>query len=405
MEILKKYNIEFLFLFFLTFGYIFVYSLAMPLGTSNKYFAVPFRMLMALVSIYIIYKNFDNLKKRKTTVFFVILFWIFYLIKAIYSFNNDTYLPEVLKTKYEIYIRIVFSNMLPYIAVLSINFSKEIAVKLNRLIFNFLLVILAISCLYTIFVWNIYHQSSGIFTSHYISMGHYGLSLMIISVFTYFQIPQKPLKPTLGMLLGIFTVITSSARSPMLAAFVILFLFVVYANKLRYWIALLSTVLLFIIGIYFLMQTSISDFGFIKRMYDAIFEGNAYGRSYYVSKGFDVFKNNILLGGRILFEDAMYPHNVFVELLMSMGIVGVILFCLYFKDLTKFRVKYIKANVNYLPYFSFFVQYLILVQTSYCIFANIEFWCFSAVIISIILFCNDEEIKSNDSRRYATGNH
>ncbi|WP_394366879.1 hypothetical protein [Chryseobacterium indologenes] len=191
----------------------------------------------------------------------------------------------------------------------------------------------------------------------------------------------------------------------MLAAFVILFLFVVYANKLRYWIALLSTVLLFIIGIYFLMQTSISDFGFIKRMYDAIFEGNAYGRSYYLSKGFDVFKNNILLGGRILFEDAMYPHNVFVELLMSMGIVGVILFCLYFKDLTKFRVKYIKANVNYLPYFSFFVQYLILVQTSYCIFANIEFWCFSAVIISIILFCNDEEIKSNDSRRYATGNH
>ncbi len=92
MEILKKYNIEFLFLFFFNFRIYFCLLFSDALGTSNKYFAVPFRMLMALVSIYIIYKNFDNLKKKDYSIF-CYTFWIFYLIKAIYSFNNDTYLP------------------------------------------------------------------------------------------------------------------------------------------------------------------------------------------------------------------------------------------------------------------------------------------------------------------------
>lgn len=406
MEILKKNKIEFFFVFFLTFGYIFVYALAMPLGTLNKYFSVPFRMLMLLVSGYIIYRNFDNIKKRKLTVIFTALFWMFYLFKTIYSFNNDAYLPKAMKNEYEIYIRILFLNMLPYIAILSINFSKEIVVKLNELIFNFLLIMLGISCLYTIFVWNIYHQSSGVFFSYYISVGHYGLSLLIISVFFYFQSPKKLLKPILGILLGIFTIVTSSARSPMLAAFIILIvLLLMYANTLKYWILLLSFALLFVIGIYYVKQTSFSEFGFFKRMYDAIFEGNAYGRSYYLSKGWHVFKDNVFVGGRVLFEDGMYPHNIFVEVLMSMGLVGIILFFFYFKDLSKFKIDFLKSKIYYLPFVLFFIQYFVLVLTSYAIFANMEFWSFSAVFVSIILFCYDEKIKSNDSRGYTTGNH
>lgn len=406
MEILKKNKIEFLFVFFLTFGYIFVYSLAMPLATSNKYFSVPFRLILLFISGYLIHRNFENIKIRKVTVIFTALFWMFYFCKAVYSFKNDVYLPKAMKNEYEIYIRIIFLNLIPYIAVLSINLSKEIMVKLNSWVFNFLLIILGISCLYTIFVWNIYHQSSGIFFSYYISVGHYGLSLLIISIFYYFQSPQKALKPILGIIFGLFTVITSSARSPILAAFIIvLVVLFLYANKLKYWLALAALALLFIIGIYFLSQTSLSEFGFVKRMYDALFEGNAYGRSYYLSKGWEVFTNHIPVGGRILFEDGLYPHDIFVEVLMSMGLVGIILFFLYFRDILKFKIKYVTDKIYYLPFVLFFIQYFVLVITSYSIFANMEFWSFAAVFVSIILFCYDEEIKSNDSRGYTTGNH
>ncbi|WP_278381267.1 O-antigen ligase family protein [Chryseobacterium arthrosphaerae] len=405
MEIIKKSNIEFLFIFFLTFGYIFFYSFSRQLDTSNEYFAVPFRVVLFLVSCYIIVVNFENLKKRKLSVIFTALFWLFYLAKSIYSFKNDSYQQKILNNEEKIYIRILCLNLIPYIAVLSINFSKEITVKLNNLIFNFLLIILGISCLYTIFIYQAFEKSSGIFAGYYITTGHYGLSLLIISIFYYFQSSQKKLKPISGILVGIFTVFSASARSPMLAAFIILFILLIYVNELKYWVGLLFFTLIFILSIYILKQTSVADFEFVTRMYDAIFEGNGYGRFYYLTKGWDIFKNNIPFGGRILFEDGLYPHNIFIEVLMSMGIFGIILFFLYFKDVWKFKIKYITDNIYYLPFILFFIQYFVLVLTSYNIFANLEFWTFSAVFISIILFCNDEEIKSNDRRRNAAGDH
>ncbi|MDQ1855300.1 O-antigen ligase [Chryseobacterium sp. WLY505] len=404
MELTKKSDIWFTFL--LTFGYIFSYSFAVLLEvTSNNYFVVPFRIIVLLLSFFVIYINFDNIKKRKVTVIFTVLFWIFYLCKAIYSFENDLYLPHISQEKNEIYIRIIFLNLIPYIAILGISFTKEIMTRLNSIVFNFLLIILGISCLWTIFIFKNFEKSSGIFVSYYINVGHYGLSLLIMSVYYYFQAPEKLLKPVLGTLVGVFTIFSSSARSPVLAVFIILLIVLIYLNKLKYWIFLLSFVVFFVISIYFLKQTLALDFEFINRMYNAIFEGNGSGRSYYLLRGWNIFKDNVIFGGRILFEDGMYPHNIFIEVLMSMGIVGGVLFLLYFKDIRKFKVRYVREHMYYLPFFLFFIQYCVLVLTSVSIFGNMEFWSFSAIMISIILFCYDEEIKSNDSRRHTAGNH
>ena len=207
------------------------------------------------------------------------------------------------------------------------------------------------------------------------------------------------------MLIGAFTVFSASARSPILAAFVILFIVLLYINKLKYWLALVLSVFLFIGVIYILNKTYLADFEFVARMYNAIFEGDGSGRAYYLTKGWEVFKNNIPFGGRILFEDGLYPHNVFIEVLMSMGVVGIILFFFYFKDIWKFKINFMSKNTYYIPFILFFIQYFVLVLTSYSLFANLEFWTFSTVFISIILFCHDEKIKSNDSRGNTAGNH
>lgn len=405
MEVIKKQTVEFLFIFFLTFGYIFFYSLAVPFDSLNTYFSIPFRIVMIIVSFYIICTNFENIKKRKMTAVFMVLFWVFYLIKANYSFKSGVFLPKVMKNEYQVYVRAIFLNLIPYIAVLSINLSKDMMMKLNRWAFNFLLIIIGISSVYVIFVTQVFERASGIFASYYISVGHYGLSLVILSVFYYFQSPQKKLKPILGILLGVFTIFISSARSPMLAALILAVIFLIYLNKLKYWIAFISFVIIFMIGIYYLKQSSLSDFAFVNRMYDGIFRGDGYGRSVNILKGWDIFKSNVLVGGNILFEDGVYPHNIFVEVLMSMGIIGFVLFCLYFKDLIKFRLAYIKDHLYNIPYFLFFIQYFILVVTSYTIFANMEFWSFAAMAVSIILFCYDEKIKSNDCRGNTAGNH
>lgn len=401
---LRKNNIEFFFVFLITFGYIFFYSFAVPFNIPNHYFIVPFRIIIFSTSLYIIYKNFENIKKRRSTIFFICLFWLLYLFKTYYSFSHYTFVTRTKNLEYEIYIRIICLNMIPFVALVSVNFSKVMVEKLTNIIFNFLLIMLGCSFLYVMLETHIFSRSSGIFVSYYINTGHYGLSLIVLSVFYYFLSPSKKIKPILGAGLGLFTLLISSARSPMLAGAVLVIIMFFYINKLKYWLLLAAFILVFIISIYYLRYSSLST-EYIVRIYDAIFEGNAYGRSYYLSKGWEVFESNPLFGGPTLFKDTMYPHNIFVEVLMSMGIAGFILLGLYFKDLAKFRLRYIKENIYYLPYFLFFVQYLVLVQTSYCIFANIEFWCFSAVIISIILFCYDEEIKSYDSRGNTTGDH
>lgn len=404
MIALKKNNLEFLFLFLITFGYIFIYSLALPTKIPNEYFSIPFKSMVLLASLYLIFLNFDNVIKRKWTIICIGLFWLFYAAKSYYSFQNYTFTPEAKSMQYWTYFKIICVNLIPSIAILSIKITKEMAEKLMRLTFHFLLIMIGISCLYTIFISQTFSRATGIFDRYYITTGHYGLCLMILSVFYYFVNSKKIVKPALGFLMGLFTVYISSARSPVLAAAVIILIMLLYINKLKYWLALAFFILIFVAGIYFIRNSSYAT-EYIVRLYDAIFEGNAYGRSYYLEKGWEIFENNILFGGRTLFENWMYPHNIFVEVPMAMGITGGILLILYFKDLWKFRLEYIKQNIFYLPYFLFFIQYWVLVQTSYCIFDNVEFWCFAAVIISIILFCYDEKIKSNDSRGNATGNY
>ncbi|SHG80478.1 hypothetical protein SAMN02787073_4848 [Chryseobacterium vrystaatense] len=404
MILLKKNNLEFVFLFLVTFGYLFIYSLALPVKIPNVYFSIPFKSIVFLTSLYLIFQNFDNIKKRKWTIAFISMFWFFYAFKSYYSFQNYTFVPEAKSMQYWTYFKIIFVNLIPSIAILSITITKKMAEKLVRLSFHFLLIIIGISCLYTILITQNFSRSTGIFDRYYITTGHYGLCLMILSVFYYFVNRKKIVKPTLGFLMGLFTICISSARSPILAAAVIMLVMLLYINKLKYWLALVFFILIFVAGIYFIRHSSYAT-EYIVRLYDAIFEGNAYGRSYYLGKGWEIFENNIFFGGRTLFENWMYPHNIFVEVPMAMGVTGGILLILYFKDLWKFKLEYIKQNIFYLPYFLFFIQYLVLIQTSYCIFDNVEFWCFAAVIISIILFCYDEKIKSNDSRGNATGNY
>ncbi|KMQ65561.1 hypothetical protein ACM46_06675 [Chryseobacterium angstadtii] len=404
MILLKKNNLELLFLFLVTFGYIFFYSFALPAKIPNEYFSIPFRGVLFLISLYVIFLNFENVSKRKWTIIFTTLFWLFYTFKSYYSFQNYAFEPEVKNMEYWVYIKSICRNLVPLIAILCINITKEISEKLTYFIFHFLLIIMGISFLYEILTTQHFSRSPGIFSRYYISTGHYGLSLIILSVFYYFLNPSKKLKPALGVFLGFFALYISSARSPILAVAVIILVLLLYINKLKYWLGMALFILIFVAGIYGLRHSSYAT-EYIIRLYDAIFEGNAYGRSHYLAKGWEIFMNNIPFGGRTLFENGMYPHNIFVEVPMTMGVTGIILFVLYFKDLWKFKPEYIKQNRYYLPYFLFFIQYLVLVQTSYCIFDNVEFWCFAAVIISIILFCYDEKIKSNDSRGYAAGNY
>lgn len=128
-------------------------------------------------------------------------------------------------------------------------------------------------------------------------------------------------------------------------------------------------------------------------MYNWLFEGDNSLRTPLFKRGLAIFKANPVFGGRVLYEDSSYPHNIFIELLMSTGIIGLILY--FVKFLPLFRTGnyflMIKANNAQVEIFVLFIQYFVLVFTSYSLPSTPEFIQLSAVIIGLSLNRNYEK--------------
>ncbi|WP_170828470.1 O-antigen ligase family protein [Chryseobacterium soldanellicola] len=296
---------------------------------------------------------------------------------------------------------------MPVIALLSLDYQKVDFKQFCKIVLWFFLIILTINVL---FIKKLGGNRSGIFRSYYILTGHYGLSSVLVGLFSYLFLKKKQKIYLLAIILGAIPMFFSAARSPVLALFVVFLVFLILKNEKKYWAYSLITVILSIILLFVIYKSGLGDnIVFFKRINEAIFERDASGRSYYLNKGIDIFINNPWLGGRVLFEDGMYPHNLFVDVLMSTGLVGMILFIIYFKFVAQSFIKVLKNNKKYkeggiLAFF--FLQYFILAQTSGNIYSSFEFWYFGAAVIGLgYINLTNEEIKSSDSRGYTAGDH
>lgn len=401
-------NQETYFLFITLFGYILSDINPFELKKLSLAANLLLRGFVFILSIYFIIKNFEIIKKRKIVILSFLFFFSFYLIKLNYTLHNFTFNSNVFQSlKYSFYYFGLIIILLPVVALLGLDYEKIDFKKFYKIIFSFLLIILAINFL---FIGKENGNRNGIFNAYYIVTGYYGLTLIIISLFGYLFLEKKNKIYLLGIILGCVPMFVSAARSPVLALFLILLIFIILRNSKKYWFYLCMTCILSITTLFIIYKSGIGEnIVFFKRINAAIFERNASGRSYYLNKGIDIFNNNPLLGGRALFEDGMYSHNLFVDILMSTGMLGMILFIIYFKFVVQSFIKVLKNIYKYkeggiLAFF--FFQYFILSQTSGNIYSSFEFWYFGAAIIGLgYINLTNEEIKSNDRRGYATGDH
>ena len=403
-DILEKREI--LFILFLLGGYVIFSMLPNLFSIYSHFFSIPYRFIVFVFSIFILIKNRFRIKIVLKTIIILSTFWIFYFLKSYYSFNNDYYLDDFLKYENHIYLRIFVINFVPCLALLVINYQKINFKPLTILLFWIFYIALGINFFYTIFCLNYYNKISGLFSVYYISSGHYGASLVVLSLYLLFFKSKNALVSNLYLILalifGLFAVFISAARSPLLAIFVLLFYFVLLKQKLKYLFWLLILVIFSISILYVSKQVFQFESAFVERNYVALFQGNSSGRETLFSKAYPIIKNNFLIGGRVLYQDGMYPHNIFLELLMSGGILLLTIFGLFFYPLIK-KIRYFfrfsNSKFYLLPIFALWLQYFIFAQTSNSLYSNPEFWYFSCVVIAISITIYNEEIKSNDGSR------
>lgn len=394
---------ELLFLLFSIVGFVVVSCLPSLFAINERFFYFSYRLAIFVFSIFILFENRRRIIENFKISFVFTLFWLYYFIKAYYSFNNNYYLPEFVQQESEIYARIFIVNLFPCFALLSINYQKIDFKSLITYLFWILFMTLTINFLYTIFYLNDCSKVSGVFYVYYISSGHFGASLVILSSYllvfkTKVEILNRKLVFT-GLFLGLFAVFISAARSPLLAIAIVGFYFIYLKRKVKYLYWFLLLLFVSIALLYVSKQIGHIDNAFVERNYVAIFEGNSSGRESLFSKSFPIIKENLIFGGRVLYEDGMYPHNIFLELVMSGGILLLIIFGLIFYPLIRgirFFFKFSSSKFYLLPIFAFWIQYFTLAQTSSSIFSNPEFWYFSSVIIGISLNSYNEKIKSDD---------
>lgn len=392
-------NLDFLFLTSILVGYVISSALPNIFGLESRDFSITYRFLMFIFSIIILTKNglFRRIDLKTGLIFCV--FWFFYFFKTVYSFHTDYYLPQFISHEYEIYIRILIINLLACLSLLSIDYIKVDYKLLIKSIFWILFVMLSLNLLYTLFYLNKYNNVSGIFSVYYISSGHFGASLVILSLYLLFfrtKLDTVITKPVLvlAVLLGLFAVYISAARSPVLALIIVSLYFLILKKKIKFLVYFFLFLLLSVVFLYISRQILHIDSAFIERNYLWIFEGNTSGREPYLIRAVSIFKDNIIIGGRVLYEDGLHAHNIFLELLMVGGLVLLLLFGLLFYPLLRnlgYFFKTSTANFYILPLFAIWVQYFILTLTSNNIHSNPEFWYFSSVIIGISIKNHNEK--------------
>lgn len=409
MEILKKLNIEEWFILLIVVGYTVFSAFAIPFQIENsRFFSVPFRILIFGLSVFIIYKNFSSAKFKNIAVLSLITFWLFYFFKSYLSFTNDIY-SEIFKLQFsEIYSRIIIIAMVPSLALLFINYKKINFALVAKAFFYVLMVMLIFNLIYAaVMPYGI--QIRYIFSMYYISYGHLGTTLALLSIFFLLFKPKEISSYFLyfGLILGIVTILIGGARSPFLAIMVVIPYLLILKKNYKLIALFLVLLLLSVVVIYIFGKSDDYHLMFIDRTYLWLFEGDNSLRTPLFNKGIEIFKANPIIGGRTHFEDGMYPHNIFLELLMATGILGLILYLLkfipVFKNFKYFMFK--NKNAYHILFFTLFLQYFVLVITSFTLYSVPEFLYFSSIIIGISISNSNEENESNDGSRNPSRNY
>lgn len=210
-------SLEALFLIFVITGYVFFSALAIPLGIENsRVFALPYRIAVAAFSVFFIWKNRDHLSLASLPVIALIAFWLLYAVKCWYSFKTHTYNPNVLEITAEHQARIFLIALIPSLGLLLLNYKKVDLNAVLKCCFWILLIMLILNALY-----GLLNMENGrmphIFSVYYISYGHLGASLALLSI--YFLCFQKysGVLYFIGLLVGLYIIVEGFARSPFLA--------------------------------------------------------------------------------------------------------------------------------------------------------------------------------------------
>jgi hypothetical protein len=227
-----------------------------------------------------------------------------------------------------------------------------------------------------------------------ISLGHYAASLAIMSVFIWLRTKKSSLllfgQPRFRyvylLTAGIGTVgmLLSASRGPIIAEVLCLTLILLSTKKLNFGFLVTVVVLLggMLISLSFVSDslTTVSERLFLVSDEIGVGDGakSEYGRGNLGALALNAIQKYPLIGAGIELPNGYgYPHNLYLESFLAMGIVGGLVFCglvfyVALKSVQILSYRHPKAEWGWLG--ALFIQYLVNGAFSGSLYASSLFW-------------------------------
>ena len=320
--------------FFLYAGFYIGLELILISGFSelSRFYSVPIRAVFVVLLAIVINANKRIVINRNAVLLFTL--FIFYILKVIYSanlININLYLNW-----YEYILYFIIYCITTFLFFSNIDVKEKLGTIVSTILFSgFILSIV------TIFLFKDYLGSGvgrismisydtefGLDKSQIISplalayAAALNLSLLI-PYYRYFSNKSKMRKAYL-LLNGILSLVIFSLGSTR-GALVALILSILYYLMITKGARIRNFIIIAIATPIFLFVLELTGSNLMQRTSSAIESGDSSGRDTLWSDAINEFVNNPFFGGSIEVS-GFYPHNIFLEVAMGMGIIGIILF-------------------------------------------------------------------------------
>lgn len=237
------------------------------------------------------------------------------------------------------------------------------------------------------------------------------LPLMSIIFLFYETQNYKKIYHYLSIILGLAITIATNSRGPFLALIISILFYLFFFAKIKKTkvINYLILISMLVVGIFTLLpETFISRYKLMGKAEVDIKEKNVVlvntfkTRENYINQSIKYLKNNpsesifgIGAGGfsfiRLGSDEKLYPHNIFVEILLELGLVGLLLFILPFMFLLKdFILTKRKMDQNEYIQIIFWIMLTVLslinAQVSSSINGNRTLWFFQGGLVGFLIY-------------------
>ncbi|MCU7570983.1 O-antigen ligase family protein [Riemerella anatipestifer] len=355
------------------------------------YVTYPYRVFCLIVSLYIIYIN--RYSKVGAMFYFIMFFFLLYLVRIAY----DLFIVEIvyIKENYDYLATYLGAVVIPAISMCFIPRYKVDFKKVLMYVYVSFYLFALMNVAFTDFI-GIEKRMSGITELWPIGFAQAGVSLSILSLFVYND-SSKYIQyiVALGFYFGLAIVFMSATK----AAFIFLF-FLILLYCYKYGIPSLfrdlwfvSLTFLGLFGLFFTRTTYL-----FTRLFQSIqvLDESTKERLLILSEAWKKFKTNLWLGDSFLIKTealkSTYPHNLFLEAFMAMGLLGGGMFLLInvFAINSVRNISDEKSSFSWLIFM--FLQYFFQAFFSWSLYSSVFYW----ILLMTVLFLLKPKIKIID---------